>query len=149
MKFIVAVFLCLLSTVGFAAQTGNNGYVETKKEQTKPTLSMAKEDSEGNIVENINIFAPGDIPIYCYIDLNSTKSVTVKLNFVAVKVRGIRPNHKIIRASYKTKNDEDSVTFLGEPDKLWLVGEYRVDIFIDDKLAISKGFVVEKSKPKK
>ena len=63
MKFIVAVFLCLMSAVGFAAQTEKTDYAGAEKEKTKPSLTLAKEDSEGNIIEGVKSFAPKDIPL--------------------------------------------------------------------------------------
>ena len=148
MKFILASFLCLLCFSGAFAQPGESRYTEKNKESKAASLTLARKDLTGNIVEDIEIFSPKDIPIYCYVDLSSTKSVTVQLNFIAVKVRGIRPNTKIISVSYKTKKGEDSVTFTGKPDKKWIVGSYRVDILLDGKATLSKGFAVENQRLK-
>lgn len=138
MRFITTVLLCLLGFFSVTAQTEKNDFVEGEVE----ALILAKKDSKGNIVEDVKVFSPTDIPIICYVDLTSAKPVTVKLNFIAVKVKGVRPNSKIVSVSYKTKNGEDSVEFEGKPEKLWVVGTYRVDILINGKLAIGKEFTV-------
>ena len=146
--YCVSVFLCLLFAAGLIAQPEKIEFKKSEPKKPKATLSLAKEDADGNITDNVRIFSPKDIPILCYVDLKTAKPVAVKLNFVAVKVKGIRPNSRIISVSYKTKNGEDSVTFTGKPEKVWLAGAYRVDIYLDGKLAMSETFSVEKPKSK-
>ncbi len=144
MKFIVTVLLCLFTGLGIAAQTGKSG------ENVKPdaTIMLAREDSEGNIIENVKIFSPKDIPIYCYLNLASANVVTVKVSFVAVKVKGIRPNSAFINISYKTREGDNHLEFTGRPPKSWSVGDYRVDVFINGKISVSEEFSVESTDTK-
>jgi len=130
-----------------SAQTVKTEYTNGNDKNRAADLTLARKNSGGDIEEGIEIFSPRDIPIICYVDLASDKPVTVKLNFIAVKVRGVRPNSKIISISYKTKEGEDIVTFTGKPEKQWVLGAYRVDILLDGKLTTSKEFTVSK-KPK-
>ncbi|MEZ5347227.1 MAG: hypothetical protein R2681_16900 [Pyrinomonadaceae bacterium] len=143
MKLVFTALFIAFCFAGVYSQTEKAGYTEEDNETEAVTLTLAKKDAEGNIVEDVKVFSPRDIPIFCYVDLKSPKSVMVKLNFIAVKVKGIRPNTKIISISYKLKDGEDNVTFTGKPEKIWFTGTYRVDILIDEKNTISRSFEVE------
>ena len=145
MKIFLAILVCLLFGLSVFAQAEDSkdtNLIEVEK------ITLAREDAEGNIEEDISIFKPADTPIYCYIDLNSKKSVTVKMNLVAVKAKGWRTNEKVVVVSYKTKDGENSVQFNASPEGFWTVGDYRVDIFLDGKLADSKEFKVEQNEKK-
>ncbi len=143
MKLILAIFLCLSFLLSASAQTEDTE--SNDNDETNVTnITLARKDSDGNIVEDVEVFYPTDIPIYCYVDLSLAKPVLVRVNFIAVKVKGVRPNSKTLSVSYKTKNGENFVTFTGKPEKIWSVGSYRVDILINKKLVKSKEFVVER-----
>ena len=148
MKFIFATMLCFLGVLAATAQPDKIDYIGEGERTKTAKLTLAREDADGNIIEDVKVFAPGDIPIYCYVDLISSKPVTVELKFIAVKVAKIRPNTKIISISYKTKNGEDAVTFTGEPEGLWMVGKYRVNILLDGKERLSKTFEVREQQAK-
>ena len=140
MRFILTVFLCLFFVSVMFAQTED--LAETKV-QSVEKISLARKDKDGNIEEGIEIFNTKDIPISCYIDLSSDKPTLVKMNFIAVKAKGLRLETKIVTVSYQTKDDENSVKFNTSPGKIWAVGDYRVDIFLDGKLAAGKEFKIE------
>jgi hypothetical protein len=108
-------------------------------------IYFAKDDGEGKVGEISEKFTVKDIPIHCIIQLNSTKATTVKMTFVAVNVKGIKPETKIITTSYTTNGKQNKVRFSGTPEKIWFVGTYRVDIFLDGKLTNSKELEIEKS----
>jgi len=143
MKFILTAILCFCCVIAVSAQTEKSEFREDTTENKVTKLSLAREDSDGNIEENVEAFSPKDIPIFCYVDLSSAKPTSVQLNFIAVKVKGVRPNSKIISTRYKTKKGENAVTFTGKPKKEWTEGAYRVDILLNGKLAVSKEFLVE------
>ncbi|MCB1026049.1 MAG: hypothetical protein KDB79_16755 [Acidobacteria bacterium] len=145
MKFLFIALFCAFGFISVYAQTEKVGFTNESDKAKAVTLTLARKDSDGNIDEDIKVFSPKDIPIYCYVDLKSPAPVEVKLNFIAVKVKGIRPNSKIISISYKLKNGEDNVTFTGKPEKNWFTGTYRVDILIENKLVVSKTFEVEEN----
>ena len=64
--------------------------------------------------------------------------------FVAVKVTGVKPETKVITSKYKTNGEQSQVSFTGKPDKIWTAGNYRIDIFIDEKQAKSIEFEIQK-----
>ena len=146
MKYILIVLLCLLFTLSVKTQTTSE--VE-KTEQEIETFILAKENSEGNIIEDIEILGIKDIPLHCYIDLTLSKPTLIKIKVIAVKVKRLRKNSKVIALQYKTKNDENGAAFSIKPSgKFWNEGNYRIEVYLDKKLAESKNFAVKKSKSK-
>lgn len=105
---------------------------------------LAKDNGEGKAGEVSENFLTTDVPIYCVVELNSTKPATVKMNLVAVSVAGVKPESKVITVSYKTNGKQSRVNFTGKPDGVWTAGTYRIDIFVDDKLATGKSFEIKK-----
>jgi len=57
------------------------------------------------------------------------------MNFVAVRVSGVKADTKVVTVSYTTKPGQNRVNFTGHPDGKWTAGKYRVDLFVDGKLA--------------
>lgn len=106
---------------------------------------LAKDDGNGKAGDVVSTFSPTDIPIHCIVQLDSLKVATVKMNLVAVKVAGVKPETKIVTVSYTTSGNQNQVNFTGKPDKLWTPGTYRVDVFFDGKLAKSHDFQIEKA----
>ncbi len=142
MKIFLTVFLCLFfgfNVFGQADQSENN------KEIAVEEISLARDDGHGKAGEAANIFTTTDVPIHCFIGLNSMKAATVKMNFVAVKADGLRPETKIVTVSYKTNGNQDGVNFNASPETIWAAGKYRIDIFLDGKLAKSLEFEIKKS----
>lgn len=144
MKVIFILTLCLLLTFAAAAQ------VEDDKTQLPETVAveqifLAKDNGEGKAGDETENFLTTDIPIYCVVQLNSPKATTVKMNLVAVNVQGVKAESKVITTSYKTNGKQNRVNFTGRPDGIWTVGKYRIDIYLDDKLATGKTFEIIKS----
>jgi hypothetical protein len=106
---------------------------------------LAKDDGEGKAGDVVSTFGISDIPIHCIVQLDSVKIATVKMNLVAVSVPGVKPETKVVTTSYTTKGNQNQVNFTGRPDKVWTPGKYRVDIFLDGKLAKSHDFAIQKS----
>ena len=96
---------------------------------------LAKDDGNGKAGDAVSSFSTTDIPIYCVVQLSSTKPTTVKMNFVAVSVPGVKPDSKVVTTSYSTKDGQNRVNFTGKPIDKWSAGKYRVEIFVDGKLA--------------
>jgi hypothetical protein len=96
---------------------------------------LAKDDGNGKAGDPVSSFFTTDIPIYCVVQLNSTKPAKVKMNFVAVSVPGVKPDYKVVSTSYSTKDGQSRVNFTGKPNDKWDAGKYRVEIFVDGKLA--------------
>ena len=142
MKFLLVVFLCLFYGFGVFGQTAE---VAEKTTVNVENIALMRDDGEGNPGVEIEVFKTTDFPIHCQITLDSVKSSTVKMNLVAVMVAGLKAETKIMTVSYKTNGEQNIVNFRGSPNKIWLAGKYRVDIFVDDKLAGKKEFEIEKS----
>lgn len=125
MKNIFLLFAIFVILAGFInAQTDN---------ETEPAIIdgiyLARTNDIAEVGDLITTFNTNDIPIYCIIELSKPEPTTVKMNFVAVKVAGVRPETIVVRTSYTTKDGENIITFSGRPDKIWTAGKYRVDVF--------------------
>lgn len=142
MKIVLLVFLCLFFSFDISAQT------ESKTEDAEnpvQEISLARDDGSGKPGETAENFNVTDRRIYCIIQLDSEKSVAVKMIFVAAKAERLKPETKIVTVSYTTKENDNGVTFNATPRGVWAAGEYRVDIYIDNKLAKSKKFEIGKA----
>lgn len=138
MKLVFAVLVCLFFGLNIFAQT-------EKAEVGVEEISLARSDGKGGIGETADKFTTTDIPIYCAINLDSVKSVTVKMNLVAARANGLKPETKVVVVSYTTNGNQNQVNFDASPNGVWAAGDYRVDIFINGKLAKSQTFAIEKS----
>lgn len=142
MKFILVISLCLFFAASASAQ---NEETSTPAEVKVEEITLMRDDGEGNAGEETGIFKTNDIPIHCHILLDSFEPATVKMNFAAVEVKGLKTGTRIVAVSYKTNGKQNMVAFRGSPEKIWLPGKYRADILIDDKIAGSREFEIQKS----
>ncbi len=143
MKIIFALFLCAFFGLPAFAQT-----VETPPDSDEVTvadISLAKDDGNGKPGEVVEKFKTTDVPVHCLVQLSSIKSVTVKLNLVAVKANGLKLEASIVTVSYKINGNQNRARFNVSPEKNWSAGKYRADIFLNGKLAKSLEFDIEKS----
>jgi hypothetical protein len=92
---------------------------------------LAKDSGDGTAGNAATEFETNDIPIYCVVMLDSDEAVTVKMELIAVDVKGVRAESKVITTGYTTKRGETRVDFTGRPDGRWTPGKYRVDLFIN------------------
>lgn len=98
-------------------------------------IYLAKDDGNGQAGEKVATFQTTDVRIYCIVQLTSDAGATVKMNFVAVSVPGVKAETNVVSTSYTTKNGENRVTFYGKPRTKWTAGKYRAEIFVDNKAA--------------
>lgn len=96
---------------------------------------LAKDDGEGRAGDPTSDFRITDVPIYCIVVLDSNAKAVVKMNFVAVSVSGVRPETKVVTASYTTSEKQNRVNFTGRPEGKWTPGKYRVEVFLDGKIS--------------
>lgn len=141
MKIPLIIALCLLFAFSVFAQTDDQTPETVGIEQ----IYLAKDNGEGKAGDMTESFLTTDIPIFCVVQLNSTKPAAVRMNLVAVNVRGVKAESKVITVIYKTNGKQDRVSFKGKPDGAWTAGSYRIDIYIDDKLATGKTFEIKAS----
>jgi hypothetical protein len=144
-SLVKAIFLLLiyaLLTVGIYAQAQP---APTPPADGLEELYLAKDDGTGKAGDVVTTFSTSDIPIHCIVQLDSVRIASIKMNLVAVKVPGVKPETKVVTTSYTTKANQNQVNFTGKPDGVWTAGRYRVDIFLDGKLARSYDFLIEKA----
>lgn len=134
MKAILLLLSCALFTLSISGQV--TGVEE---------VYLARDDGKGQPGEVVSTFNPTDIPIHCIVRLDSIKIATVKMSLMAVKVAGVKPETKVVTVSFTTKANQNQVNFTGRPDKFWTPGAYRVDVFLNGKLAQSHDFLIEKA----
>jgi hypothetical protein len=144
MKSFLVILFCLLAGFSVFGQT------EEPQNLTAAVVGiedvyLAKDDGAGKAGEAVESFFTTDIPIYCVVVLDSVKPTLVKMNFVAVDVKGVKPETRVITVSYKTNGNQNRVYFTGRPEGAWVAGTYRIDIFIDGKLAGERTFEIKKS----
>lgn len=135
MKVLYAILFCLVFLGGAHSQTSIPVGVEE--------IYLARDDGEGKAGEQVSEFRTTDVPIYCVILLDSTAKTVVKMNFVAVNVAGVKPETKIVTASYTTTEGQNRVNFTGRPEGKWTPGKYRVDLFLDGKIAKNVEFEIK------
>lgn len=111
-------------------------------------LYLAKDNGLGAAGVAAAEFLPTDIPIYCIVQLNSAVPTTVKMNLIAVSVHGVKSETHVVSTTYTTKDGQDRVNFTGRPDGRWVVGKYRVDVYIDGRPIASREFTVSKAPQK-
>lgn len=137
--------------IAFSLLFGLNVFAQTETPQIQPDkvsvegIFLAKDNGEGEPGEMVESFLTTDIPIYCVVQLDSLKIVTVKMNFVAVAVKGVKADTKVFTVDFKTNGRQNRVYFTGMPDGKWVAGTYRVDIFVDGKASGKKEFQIQNS----
>jgi hypothetical protein len=105
-------------------------------------LYLAKDNGSGQPGEAASTFRPTDSPIYCVVILTAAGPASVKMQFVAADVAGIKAGKAVVTASVALKAGEDRVFFTGKPNQMWAAGKYRAEITLDGKTAKSAEFVV-------
>lgn len=145
MKAFLTLSFCLLFSL---AAFGQPPAAPTEKASVGVEgIALMRDDGNGNADQETTVFGQSDVPIHCQIFLDSFVPATVKMNLVATDVKGLKAESKIITVSYKTNGKQNIVNFKGSPDDIWLAGKYRIDVFIDNKLAGNKEFEIEKTTP--
>ncbi len=137
MKVLYTILICLLFTFSPYAQSDPPATPAIEE------VYLARDDGEGKAGEQVTEFRTTDVPIYCVVLLDSQLKAVVKMNFVAVSVAGVKPETKIVTASYTTREGQNRVNFTGRPDGKWAPGKYRVDLFLDGKIAKNVEFEIK------
>jgi hypothetical protein len=142
-KIVLTAFFCLFLSFSVLSQTNQENKNPTEeKEVSVEQIYLARDDGKGNPGATVEKFNVSDRPVYCIIQLNTEKPVAVKMIFVAAKANRLKPETRIITVSYTTKENENGVTFNASPDGLWMAGEYRIDVYINNKLSKSRTFEI-------
>ena len=142
MKLVLIISLCLFLGLNVAGQYADS---EKKLANGIESISLARDDGKGNIGQTTTKFFTTDKPIHFLINLDSLAPVTVKMNLIAVKAVGLKPETKSVNVSYTTDGKQNQVNFNASPNGVWAAGSYRADVFVNGKLAESRVFDIEKS----
>lgn len=142
MKLVCTIFLCLFFAVSVFAQPET---VEKPSPVGVEEIFLARDDGKGAAGAPTTKFTTTELPVYVFIQLDSGEPATVKMSLIAVKAAGLKPETKVVTVSYATKKNENQVNFTASPQNVWAAGSYRVDVFLDGKLAKSQTFEIEKS----
>ncbi len=101
-----AVFLFITLFLFCYAADGQTGAPVAAPPTGIEEVYLAKDDGDGKAGEQVTEFRTTDVPIYCVVLLESADTTVVKMNFVAVNVAGVRPETKVVTASYMTRNSK-------------------------------------------
>ena len=136
----ISLFLIVLCVGAFAQPPR---LVDIAPSTAVEDVYLARDDGEGKAGEVTSVFTPNDIPIHCIVVLAKPDPAAVRMNFVAVKVNGVKPDSRVVSASFATQQGQDRVFFTGKPHGKWTAGSYRIDVFVNDKLEKSLDFEVK------
>ncbi len=141
MKILLTLTICFLLCLNLFGQE-----VISTDEISIEDLYLAKDDGQGKAGEKSESFFTNDVPIYCIVQLNSTRPANIKMNFIALKVAGVKAESLVFSISYKTNGKQSRVNFTGQPEGgKWVSGTYRIDISIDEKPAKNLTFEIKKT----
>lgn len=141
MRHLKYNILLLLSIA--VASTAAYGQLPVSDENTEPFVYLARDDGEGKAGEAVSEFGINDVPIHCVVKLGSSESATIKMLLVAVMVNGVRPETKVVSASFTTNEGQNEVNFQGKPQKMWVAGIYRADIYLNGTMIKSIEFPIK------
>jgi len=114
---------------GFSASTANitNAHMATDESDTTSTT----------------VYAPDTATFYCFFDLNNAPDDTVvKGVWTLVSAEGYEDNSEIDSADI-TGGDESYYFSLDRAADAWPVGQYKIDLYINDKLVQTVNFEVQ------
>ncbi len=138
-KFLKCALPALLFFMAAGASAHAQGLFATDPDIVAEAY-LAPANKDGEAGEPAKAFVTTDIPIFCYIRLSAVQVAEVKLNLVAAKVAGVKPETQVVSTTYTTRDGEDRVFFTGRPQGKWVPGDYRADIFVGGVLIRSLEF---------
>jgi hypothetical protein len=101
---------------------------------------MARDASDK---ERTNVFSPNDPAFYCFFSLtNAPDSTVLRGAWTLVQAEGYESNSFIDEGEI-TSGDAELYFSLDRGESLWPVGQYKLDIYIDDNLAQTLDFEVQ------
>jgi hypothetical protein len=106
------------------------------------SVTLARDDGSGNPGETVTSFKPTDHIFYATVNLNHLETgLKVKLSWIAVDAAGQAPNTTVAEKEFTglVGNVIDGNVSLPND---WPTGKYRLDIYLNDKLAQSVDFNV-------
>jgi hypothetical protein len=115
---LALILALILSACSVSASTAN--------------ISAAKMTQDEAGKNPTKVFSPNDQTFYLIAELsNAPEDTAVKAVWTAVDVEGVKPNLKIDESRI-TADGSGQLTFDLTNDGPWPVGEYKVDLFLND-----------------
>jgi hypothetical protein len=115
---LALILVLILSACSVSASTANIS-----------AATMAQDEAGKNPTR---IFSPNDQTFYLIAELsNAPEDTVVKAVWTAIDVEGVKPNLKIDESRI-TADGSGQLTFDLTNDGPWPVGEYKVDLFLND-----------------
>lgn len=164
-SILAAIIVLLLASLACNAVTGGGNNTNTSTSTN--TNSSATEspttnsnDNSGFSITTANIqnahlandindskqvtsYGPGDKTFYCFFELkNAPESTVVKGTWTLVSAEGYSANSEIDSATV-TGSDNTYYFSLDRSADAWPVGQYKIDLYIDDKLVQTVDFEVK------
>jgi hypothetical protein len=131
-------WLLFLLLVTLAALTACSGSSEPVKIDS---VTLARDDGNGNAGEAVTSFKPTDHIFHATVKLNRIETgLKVKLSWIAVDAGGTKDT-EIDHAEF-TSLAANVINGKIELPNDWPTGKYRLDIYLNDKLAQSVDFTV-------
>jgi hypothetical protein len=126
--FLIPVVVMLVNLAcGFSASTANikDAKMARDNDGTQPTTRFSAKDT-----------------FYCNVELaNAPDDTKVKAVWTAEQVDGAQPNTQI--GQYETTTGSGTLHFKLTNDTAWPNGKYKVDLYLNDKLARTMEFQVQ------
>ena len=130
-RFVLFVMVLVLASVAceFSASTANI---------TNAHMALDESDSQ-----SVTAYAPDAPAFYCYFDLkNAPDDTVVKGVWTLVSAEGYDSNQEIDSAEI-TGGDETYYFSLGGAAEPWPVGQYKIDLYLNDELVQTINFEVK------
>jgi len=130
-RFVLFVLVLVLASVAceFSASTANiaNAHMSVDEADSQQTTS----------------YSPDAPAFYCYFDLkNAPDDTIVKGTWTLISAEGYDPNQEIDSAEI-TGGDDTYYFSLGGGEGLWPVGQYKIDLYLNEELVQTVNFSVQ------
>lgn len=128
---VLSVLLLVLATLAcnFSASTAN--------------ITNAHMATDANDTAQTTVYSPDAPTFYCYFDLsNAPDDTVVKGVWTLVSAEGYDANSPIDSAEI-TGSDNSYYFSLDRAAESWPVGQYKIDLYINDKLVQTVNFEVQ------
>jgi hypothetical protein len=110
--------------------------------QSAASISAAYTAFDADGAQPTTVFGQGDV-FYAIVGLsNAPDDTIVRAVWTAVNVEGVTANTTIYDQSY-TSGDAQLYFYLAAPNTFWGLGQYRVDLYLNDNFIISLDFQVQ------
>lgn len=130
-RFVLLVLVLVVASIAceFNASTANI---------TNAHMSLDEGDTQ-----SVSSYAPEAPAFYCYFDLNNAPDDTVvKGTWTLVAAEGYDPNQEIDSAEISGGDDTYYFSLGGSSDP-WPVGQYKIDLYLNDELVQTINFDVK------